>query len=127
MRSKPVNLFILDLLLVPHEDACHGCYEPPGGSVLALKPPPYATHQCPPGAFRVQIGVELGDLVGTSEPLAGQEAAVVGEDRQQALPLRTGACCRTRLLKPGQQQAHAVTKQGNLLHLPFALLDSLPE
>lgn len=95
--------------------------------MLALKPPPYAAHQRPPGAVRVQVGVELGDLTGTPEPLAGQEAAVVGEDRQQALPPRPGARCRTRPLQPGQQQAHAAAEPGDLLHLPFALLDGPPE
>lgn len=97
----------MNLLLVPHEDAGHGHHESPSGGVLALEPPPYATDQCPPGSVRVKVGVELGHLAGTPESLAGKEAAVVGEDRQQAFPSRPGARCRTCPLQPGQQQAHA--------------------
>lgn len=131
LEYRPANFLILNLLLVPHEEAGHGRDKPPGGGVLVLKSPPYVAHQCPPGALGVQVGVELGDLTGTPQPLPGQEAAVVGEYRQQALPLRPGprslASSDACLLKPGQQQAHAAAEPGDLLQLLFALIDGPPE
>lgn len=75
--DKPANFLILNLLLVPHEEASHGRDEFPTGGVLALKSAPYVTNQGPSGALGVKVGVKLTDLTSTPEPLSGHETAVV--------------------------------------------------
>ena len=127
----PADFFILNLLIVPDENTCHGRDKFPSGCMLALKSAPYAPNQGPPGPLRVQVGVKLTDLTGTSEPLSGHKATVVRKYGQQALPLLAGPRGLTGTdtcpLEPGQQQAHAPVQPWDPLKLSSALLDSPPE
>lgn len=125
-----MNLLILNLLLVPHEDTSHCCEQPPSGGVLALQSAPYAPNQGPPGPLGVQVGVKLADLTGTPESLSRHEAAVVRKYREQTLPLLTGPrrLCDTGTwpLETGQQQAHAPFQPRHILKLSSAPLDRPP-
>ena len=128
---KPANFLILNLLVVPYEDACNGREEFPIRSMLALKSAPYVPNQGPPGPLGVQVGVKLADLTGTSEPLSGHKAAVVRKYGEQTLSLLARTCSLTDTntcpLKPGQEQAHVPAQPWYLLKPFFTLLDSPPE
>lgn len=126
---KPVNLLVFDLLVVPYEDPRHGRDELPSRGVLALEFSPYVAHQGFPGPLRVEVGVQLGYLTGSPQPLSGHEAAVIREYGQQALPLRARPCGLSSpcLLEPGQQQAQTPVQPGDRVQLVLAVLDSPPE
>lgn len=129
--SKPADFLILNLLILPHEHTSQGRDKFPVAGVLALKSAPYAPNQGPPGPLGIQVGVKLGDLTCTPEPLACHKAAMVCKYRQQAL--LTSARSRgltgidTCPLDPGQQQAHAPAQPWYLLKLLSFLLHSPPE
>lgn len=128
---KPANFLILNLLVVPYEDASNGREEFPIRGMLALKSAPYVPNQGPPGPLGVQVGVKLADLTGTPEPLSGHKAAVVRKYGEQTLSLLARTCgltdTNTCPLEPGQQKAHAPAQPWYLLKPFFALLDSPPE
>lgn len=129
--SLPLHFFILDLLALPHEETSQSSHKLPSWGVLALNPAKYVVNQGPPGALRVQVGVELANLASTPEPLAGHKATMVRKYSQQALPFgsrpRSLAGAHTCPLNPGQEQAHAPVQPRVLPELSSALLDGAPK
>lgn len=80
----PLELLLLDPLLVPHEDAGERCHHGRGMARAATQPAPQAAEEDAARAVRVEATVELSDLLRSPHAQARDEAALIGQQGQQA-------------------------------------------
>lgn len=96
--TPPLQLLLLDPLLVPREHAGERRHQGRGMAWASAQPAPEATKEDATRALRVEAAVELRDLLRPPHAQARHEAALIGQQGEQAPAPRPRA--------PGRRRAH---------------------